>query len=38
MRTEFCKLDEISILIIAFYNHREVKTMVLFFAKLLKDC
>ena len=33
MRTEFCKFDQIPILIIAFYNHKEVKTMVQFFAK-----
>ena len=36
VRSEFCKFDEISILIIAFYNHKEVKTMVQFFAKIVE--
>ena len=36
MRTEFCKFDQISILIIAFYNQKEVETIVQFFAKIVK--
>ena len=32
MRTEFCKFDQISILIIDFHNHKEVKTTFQFFA------
>ena len=36
MRTEYCKFDQISILIIAFYNQKEVETIVQFFAKIVK--
>ena len=36
VRSEVCKFDEISILIIAFYNHKEVKTTVQFFAKIVE--
>ena len=37
MRTKFCKFDQTSILITAFYNHKEDKTLVQFLQKLLKD-
>ena len=36
MRTEFCKFDQVSILIIAFYNHKKVTTTVQFFTKIVK--
>ena len=36
MWTEFCRFDQISILIIGFYNHKEIKTMVQFFARIVK--
>ena len=36
MRTEFCKFDQNSILMTAFYNHKEDKTLVQLFAKIVK--